>query len=226
MKKILIIEDDEDIRELLSYNLTQEGYTVIDAPDGQKGLEKYWNDTPHLVLLDIMMPGKNGIDVLKEIRNGKIAPHTPVILISAKGEELDIVMGLELGADDYVVKPFSLKVLFARIRKVFSKAVQKSEMVTDIISHYEITIDDSKRKVSYGDNELDLTASEFSALYFLISNPGRVYTRNQIISAVHGDDYFVTDRSIDVLIVSLRKKMGDAGKLIETIRGVGYKFSE
>ncbi|MGL1933825.1 MAG: response regulator transcription factor [Fibrobacterales bacterium] len=226
MKKILIIEDDEDIRELLSYNLTQEGYTVIDAPDGQKGLEMFWNDTPHLVLLDIMMPGKNGIDVLKEIRNGKIAPQTPVILVSAKGEELDIVMGLELGADDYMVKPFSLKVLFARIRKVFSKAVQKSEMVTNTISHYDITIDDSKRKVSYGENDLDLTASEFSALYFLISKPGRVYTRNQIISAVHGDDYFVTDRSIDVLIVSLRKKMGYAGKLIETIRGVGYKFAE
>ncbi len=226
MKKILIIEDDDDIRQLLSYNLVQEGYAVTEASDGQKGLERYWNVTPHLVLLDIMMPGKNGVDVLKEIRNGKVAPQTPVILISAKGEELDIVMGLELGADDYVVKPFSIKVLFARIRKVFSKAVQQSELISDCITHHDISIDNAKRKVAFGDKEFDLTASEFSALYFLISNPGRVYTRNQIISAVHGDDYFVTDRSIDVLIVSLRKKMGSAGKLIETIRGVGYTFTE
>ncbi len=226
MKKILIVEDDDDIRELLNYNLSQEGYAVKEVPDGQKGLESYWNDTPHLVLLDIMMPGKNGIDVLKEIRNGKIAPQTPVILISAKGEELDIVMGLELGADDYVVKPFSLKVLFARIRKVLSKAIQKNEDISDIKLHHDISIDNAKRKVSFGDKGLDLTASEFSALYYLISNPGRVYTRNQIISAVHGDNYLVTDRSIDVLIVSLRKKMGDAGKLIETIRGVGYTFTE
>jgi len=174
MKKILIVEDDEDIRGLLSYNLTQEGYMVSEASDGQKGLECFWNDPPHLILLDIMMPGKNGIDVLKEIRNGKISPQTPVILVSAKGEELDIVMGLELGADDYVVKPFSLKVLFARIRKVLSKTDQKSVESSDVILHRDIQIDSGRRKVNYGDKELDLTASEFA---FVLSSIFLPYPR-------------------------------------------------
>ena len=228
MKKILVIEDEESIQELLRYNLEIERYSVVYASTGEEGIELFKKENPNLILLDIMLPGMNGIEVLKTIRSSSVNSEVPIIMLTAKGEESDVILGLELGADDYVLKPFSLKILLARIKKVLQlkKYFEKTkEDKTKILSFPNIYLNPNTREVKIMEKDTKLTSSEFDALYYLASNPNFVYTRNQIISAVHGQDYFVTHRSIDVLMVSLRKKLGEMGKTIETVRGVGYKFS-
>jgi two-component system alkaline phosphatase synthesis response regulator PhoP len=223
---ILVIEDDKDILELIRYNLQKEHYQVTIADNGEEALEIIQKDPPNLILLDLMLPGIDGLEICRILKADSSLAMIPIIMVSAKGEETDIVLGLELGAEDYIVKPFSPRVLIARIRTVLRR---KSKPPTDIsqpIRINELTIHPGKREVLLSNKPLDLTFTEFELLYHLASRPGWVFTRYQIVNAVKGDDYPVTDRSVDVQIAGLRKKLGDYGDMIETIRGIGYRFSD
>lgn len=227
-KTILIIEDEDDLRDITVFNLKNEGYNVLEAATGEVGLELAQNEIPDLLLLDIMLPGINGLDVCKTLKSSEDTKHIPIIMVSAKGEEIDVVMGLELGAEDYVPKPFSPRVLMARIRAVLRRSEKQSEAIKEsnelIIDG--LIINTQKHSLMVDDNSIDLTKSEFDIVYFLASNRGWVYTRSQIVSAIHGDRYVVTERAIDVQIVGLRKKISPYGNYIETVRGVGYRFKE
>lgn len=224
--KILIVEDEEDIIELLRFNLINEGFEVHAVDRGDKAVEAMRTFNPDLLLLDIMLPGMNGIDVCRNIKADAALKHTPIIMLSAKGEETDIVLGLEFGAEDYVTKPFSPRVLIARIRSVLRRSTAKPIESTQTITFEGLAIDPRKHLVTINANEVTLTATEFGLLHFLARNPGCVYTRQQIVKGVHGNDYPVTDRSIDVQVTGLRKKLEDYGSYIETVRGVGYRFKE
>ncbi len=226
---ILVVEDDPDIRELLAYTLGKEGYEILQAPSGEAGLKTVHEKKPDLVLLDVMLPGIDGLEVLRKIKADQSCRSTPVILASAKGEESDVVAGLELGADDYVTKPFSPRVLVARVRT----ALRRSETAgastveqADIVESGDFRLDSSRHELRVGGLPIDLSATEFAILERLARSPGRVFTRSQIIDGVHGRDYPVTDRSVDVQVLSIRKKLGDRADLVETIRGVGYRFKD
>jgi len=222
---ILIIEDDAEIQELLSLSLTKEGWKLIQVKTGEEGLKILKSKNVNCVLLDIMLPGKDGLTILKKIREIEQCRNIPVIMTTAKGEEADIVAGLELGADDYVVKPYSPKVLIARIRAGLRRQEEGSVKKTDTVwQQGEIKLDAARHIVFCGDKQLDLFATEFALLKHFLSNPEIVFSRNQIIEAIRGPDYPVTDRSVDVQILGLRKKLGKAGDMIETIRGVGYRL--
>jgi two-component system phosphate regulon response regulator PhoB len=225
---ILIIEDDPDIQELLALAFAGEGWKLLAAKTGEEGLALLGNEGADCVILDIMLPGMDGLAVLKKIMAGRAdRPRPPVIMTSARGEEADIVAGLELGADDYVVKPYSPKVLIARIRAALRRKEEAAAPVKQRRWRLgDLSLDEDRHKASCGGKALDLSATEFSLLKHFLANPDRVYSRNQIIAAIHGDDYPVTDRSVDVQILALRKKLGAAGSLIETIRGVGYRFRD
>ncbi|MBT5855536.1 response regulator transcription factor [bacterium] len=226
MKKILIVEDEEDIIELIRYNLVKEGYDVDSLTNGAIVYDHVKRTSPELILLDLMLPGLDGLDVCKQLKMDTETAHIPIVMVSAKSDESDIVSGLELGADDYVTKPFSVKVLIARIRGVLRrKQLAPQSKETPLVIH-QLKISPEKRVVHLNNTEIDLTFSEFETLFLLASQPGRVLTRYQIVGAVHGHDYAVTDRSIDVLMVALRKKLGDKADYIQTIRGVGYRFKE
>lgn len=223
-ENILVVDDEEDILELVQYNLAKEGYQVTGATTGEQGLEAARAKHPDLVLLDLMLPGMDGLDVCKVLKNDGATQDIPVIILSAKGEEADIVTGLEIGADDYIVKPFSPRVVSARIKSVLRRkntgAIEESEN----IKIEDLAIHPGKHEVLLKGKPLELTFTEFKILHFLARQRGWVFTRYQIVDAVHGEDYPVTDRSVDVQIVGLRKKLGKYGKLIETVRGVGYRF--
>lgn len=226
---VLVIEDEEDIQQLVAFNLMKEGFRVRCADSGEQGLRLADSLLPDLVLLDIMLPGIDGLAVLKQIKGTPKLAKTPVIMLSAKGEEQDIVSGLNLGADDYVPKPFSPKVLLARIRSVLrrkSDAENTGPASTQILSVHGLTIDFTRRQVTAAGRTITLTVSEFDILALLGRHPGWVYTRQQIIDQIRGQDYTVTERLIDVQIFGLRKKLGSAGELIETVRGIGYRFKE
>jgi len=226
-EKVLIIEDDADIRELIKHNLAREGYHVSEAAEGKAGLNKACSEIFDLVLLDLMLPEMHGLDICKALKGDPRTANIRIIMVTAKGEESDIVIGLELGADDYVVKPFSPKVLLARIKAVLRrKKVSLTTTADEIIKIDNLEIHQGKREVRIEGKQIDLTYTEFQILYFLAFRPGWVFTRYQIVDAVKGTDYPVTDRSVDVQIVGLRKKLGPYGKYIETIRGVGYRFSD
>ena len=222
---ILIIEDDPDIQELLFHSLSTEGWKLIQAKTGEEGLKILKNKKVNCILLDIMLPGMNGLEVLKKIKEIKQCQNIPVIMTTAKGEETDIVIGLELGADDYVVKPYSPKVLIARIRAGLRRQDEK-ETAKDITSwqYGKLKLDSAHYTAFYDDKKLDLFATEFALLKHFITNPEIVFSRNQIIAAIKGPDYPVTDRSVDVQILGLRKKLGKAEDMIETIRSVGYRL--
>ena len=226
---ILVIEDDPDIQDLLSFAFAGEGWKLIMAKTGEEGLETIAKEKVDCVILDIMLPGMDGLKTLKKIRalDGQ-AKNTPVIMATARGEEADIVAGLELGADDYVVKPYSPKVLAARIRTALRRLEEHDKHQDGLEKNQfrsgDIKLDTIRHEAHNGDTLLELSATEFSLLKHFLSHPDMVFSRNQIISAVHGSDYPVTDRSVDVQILSLRRKLGGAGTLIETIRGVGYRF--
>lgn len=223
-ENILIVDDEEDILELLRYNLTKEGYQLTCVTSGEEGLKVARSASPDLVVLDLMLPGVDGLDVCKALKNDSKTKHIPVIMLSAKGEEADIVTGLELGADDYLVKPFSPRVLSARVKSVLRRNKGIPEDDTTPIKVEELQINPGRHEVLIKDKLVELTSTEFKVLHFLARQPGWVFTRYQIVDAVHGDDYPVTDRSVDVQIVGLRKKLGKFGKYIETVRGVGYRF--
>jgi two-component system phosphate regulon response regulator PhoB len=225
---ILIIEDDPDIQELLSFAMEKEGWKLFMAASGEEGLKLLRQEGADCIILDIMLPGMDGFKVLKKIKGDEPGRDIPVIMTTAKGEESDIVAGLELGADDYVVKPYSPKVLIARIRA----ALRRKEEAPDPEEERtrwrqgQLSLDAARHEAFYDERRLDLSATEFSLLQHFLSNPGRVFSRSQIISGIRGPDYPVTDRSVDVQVLALRKKLGAAGERIETIRGVGYRFKE
>ena len=222
--KILIIEDDKDIRDLISFNLSKNGYKTILSGDGEKGIEKAKNEKPDLVLLDLMLPGIHGLDVCKILKTDSSLNKLSIIMLTALGQEEDIIKGLEAGADDYITKPFSFKILFARIKSVLRRKKTKESSNKGPVNLYGVKIDPQTRQVIINENELKLTFTEFQILYLLASHPGWVFTRYQIINKIRSDNNSVTDRSVDFQIVGLRKKMNNLGKLIETIRGVGYRF--
>ena len=225
-KNILVVEDDLDIRELISYNLANEGHQVFEANDGEVGIDKARNNNPDLILLDLMLPGIQGLDVCRIIKSDQETKEIPIIMVTALGQEEDIVKGLETGADDYITKPFSIKVLIARVNAVLKRSIEVGEDKSKDILINGINIKTRSREVWVNKNPInDLTFSEFQILYLLAGHPGWVFTRYQIIDKIRGDNYPVTDRSVDFQIVGLRKKLGDAGKLIKTVRGVGYRFT-
>lgn len=223
-ESILVVEDEEDISELLRYNLTKVGYRVTCVYSGEEALLAAKRVSPDLALLDLMLPGVDGLDVCRHLKSDSLTKHIAVIMLTAKGEEADIVSGLELGADDYLTKPFSPRVLLARVKSVLrrSKGALPDEKST--VKVEELTINPSRHEVMVGKSLVDLTNTEFKIIHFLARQPGTVFTRYQIVDGVHGDDYPVTDRSIDVQVVGLRKKLGLYGKYLETVRGVGYRF--
>jgi two-component system phosphate regulon response regulator PhoB len=223
---IVIIEDEGDIREMLSLVMSKEGWNLIMAKTGEEGLAWVKQAKPDCIILDIMLPGMDGFKVLKKIKGDDELKGVPVIMTTARGEEADIVAGLELGADDYVVKPYSPRVLTARVRAALRRAEEAGEPREEktFWRQGRLCLDAAKHEVLLDDRALELSATEFSLLRYFISQPGRVFSRDQIIQAVHGSDYPVTDRSVDVQVLGLRKKLGSAGELIETIRGVGYRF--
>jgi two-component system phosphate regulon response regulator PhoB len=225
-KHILVVEDEEDIRELLRHNLAKDGYTVSVAATGEEGLRRARAETPDAVLLDLMLPGVDGLEVCRALKRDKKTEKIPIVMVTAKGEEADIVAGLELGADDYITKPFSPKVLVARLRAVLRRRARPPAAPDSVLRVRTITIDPGRHEVKVGEKPVELTFTEFRLLQLLAGRPGWVFTRYQIVNAIRGDDYIVTDRAVDVQVVGLRKKLGPAGKWIETVRGVGYRFKD
>jgi two-component system alkaline phosphatase synthesis response regulator PhoP len=222
---ILIVDDEEDIRELVELNLTQEGYGVLSCETGEQALEIAGSKLPDLIILDLLLPGIDGLEVCKKLKGNLKTENIPIVMLTAKGEEADIVTGLELGAEDYVTKPFRGKVLVARVRRILRRTAQRSEEAVTIKIH-DLTIDPSRREVLIKDEHVELTFTEFNVLHTLAKRPGLVFTRYQIVDTLHSGDYLVTERAVDVQIVSLRKKLGPCGKYIETVRGVGYRFKD
>jgi two-component system phosphate regulon response regulator PhoB len=225
-EKILVVDDEEDILELLRYSLTREGYKVHCAETGEKAVASAREKAPDILVLDLMLPGMDGLEVTRVLKSDPLTSSIPIIMLTAKGEEADIVAGLELGADDYVTKPFSPRVLAARVRAVLRRGRAAVVEDSDVIRFENLVIHPGRHQVFSGDQEVKLTLTEFGILTYLARRPGWVFTRTQIVDAVKGADYFVTDRSVDVQVVGLRKKLGDAGSRIETVRGVGYRFRE
>ncbi len=223
-ERILIVEDEPDIVELLRYNLTRDGYDVLQATTGEAALDIIKESSPDLMLLDLMLPRIDGLEVCRRVRANADTKHLPIIMLTAKGEEVDIVTGLELGADDYVTKPFSPRILLARVRAVIRRNDADIPGDNDAIQIHNLTIHPGRHEVTVDGELVTLTRTEFQVLHYLARRPGWVFTRYQIVDAVHGDDYIVTERSVDVQIVGLRKKLDTAGKHIETVRGVGYRF--
>jgi len=226
---ILVVEDDQDIRELISYNLGKEGYTVVPAESGEQALKLIETANPDIIVLDIMLPGMDGIEVLRNLKQGSRHVSIPVIMATAKSEDTDIITGLELGADDYITKPFSPKVLIARIRSLLRRTqprINEAKAMDEVVQIGPIVLDAGRHEVFLEGKPVDLSATEFAILEFMMRNPGWVFSRNQIIDAVRGKDYPVTERSVDVQILGLRKKLGSAGNRIETVRGVGYRFQD
>ena len=224
IKRVLVVDDEPDIRELVQHHLEIEGFEVLSAPDGEKGLFFIQNELPDLIILDLMLPGIDGLEVCRKLNNIESTSDIPIIMLTAKGEEIDIIKGLAYGADDYVTKPFSPRVLMARAKAILRRQVINEIDVDEIIQIEELYIHPGKREVKVGSVYIELTFSEFEIIHFLARRPGWVFTRNQIINQVHGDDYPVTDRSVDFQIVGIRQKLGEMGKLIKTVRGVGYRF--
>lgn len=225
---ILVVDDEQDIRELLTYNLEREGYNVISVETGEAAAEKASSRKPDLIILDLMLPGIDGVEVCRRLRTREGIKDIPIIMLTAKSEDSDVISGLEVGADDYVTKPFSPKVLIARVRTQLRRKQMKEIPVKEepVIAIHDIVIDTVRHEVRLGDKPVDLSVTEFSILDFLARNPGWVFSRSQIIGAVKGEDYPVTERSVDVQILGLRKKLGEKGDYIETVRGVGYRMKE
>lgn len=225
-ERILVVDDEEDILELVRYNLETEGYRIRCTDTGEKALEIARTEPTDLILLDLMLPGMDGLEVAKILKVDEKTRNIPIIMLTAKGDESDIITGLEMGADDYVTKPFSPKIVIARVRAVIRRKTEIRHADDSQIQVEELLIHPKRREVYVKGNPIELTFTEFQVLNFLVRRPGWVFTRSQIVDAVRGDNYPVTDRSVDVQIVGLRKKLGDYGKYIETVRGVGYRFKE
>jgi len=222
---ILVIDDEKDLTELVSYNLQKEGFVVRCARDGESGLKSAASVLPDLVLVDLMMPGIDGLEVCRRLRSDSKTATVPIIMLTAKSGESDRIVGLELGADDYVTKPFSPRELAARIKAVLRR-VSPHPATAAVIRRGELTIDLTRREVSCGRKNMFLTASEFRLLHFMATHPGQVFSRSELIDGALGRDVTVIDRTIDVHITGLRKRLGRCGEMIETVRGFGYRFRE
>ena len=226
-QKILVVEDEADIAELIEYNLTREGYDVVTTHDGEAGLALAGAERVDLVLLDLMLPGMDGIEVCRRLKADRETRGIAVIMVTAKGEEGDIVLGLGMGADDYVPKPFGPKELVARVKAVLRRqATPLSDDDSRRIERDGLDIDAARHRVRIDGERAELTATEFRLLHFLARHPGRVFTRDALLNRVIGEDVIVIDRNIDVHVRAVRKKLGPCRDLIETIRGVGYRFRD
>lgn len=226
MPKILIIEDEEDIRDLLSYNLSKEGYETITAADGIQGRELVFSVRPDLVLLDIMLPGMDGLELCRIIRSRREIASIPIIMLTAKGEEVDKVIGLEMGADDYVTKPFGIREITARIKAIMRRSRPEASREEERFTYGTLAVDLSTHEVRVDGRLVNLSPLEFRLLRFFIGHPERVYSRDYLLDHVWGDDAYVEPRTVDVHIRRLREKIDPEGaRLIKTIRGTGYKFS-
>lgn len=222
---ILVVDDEEDIQELVKLNLVREGYDVLMASTGEQAVEMAQAEQPVLTVLDLMLPGIDGLEVCRILKAGSRTRQMPIIMLTAKSEESDIVTGLELGADDYITKPFSSKVLVARVRRLLRKAADQ-DSDNSVIRIHDLSIDPVRREAVLKGTVLSLTFSEFNILHVLARRPGVVFTRYQIVDSLHGGNYIVSDRAVDVQIAYLRKKLGDCKDYIETVRGVGYRFKD
>lgn len=226
---LLVVEDERDLRDVLDYNLTREGFTVRSVVSGEEAVKAIGKEPPDLVVLDLMLPGMDGLEVCRTIK-AEHGESVRIVMLTAKGEESDIVIGLELGADDYVTKPFSPRVLIARIKAVLRRQLEgynQDELPGDkTISIGDLLVDHARHEVRVNGAKVSLTHTEFCLVALLANRSGRVFTRDQIVQGIRGDQVVVTDRSVDVHIVSLRRKLGDAGRYIQTVRGVGYRLEE
>ncbi len=226
---ILIVEDDENIQQLVGYNLAKAGFSVLYAENGEQALASVKRDSPHLVVLDIMLPSLNGFEVCKILRKDPQTRTLPIIMLTAKGEENDVTAGLDLGADDYITKPFSPKILVSRIKAALRRreelsAEEGGEPKGGLIKIHDIVIDPKRYEVEAAGAPVALTVTEFSILDLLARRPGWVFSRQQIIDGVRGYDYVITPRAVDVQVFGLRKKLGVSGECIETVRGIGYRM--
>lgn len=226
--RIIVVEDEEDIRELIEYHLTREGFEVRGTPDGKRGLELVLRDVPDLVLLDLMLPGMDGLEICREIRASDTAGHVPVLMVTAKSEEADVVLGLGLGADDYIAKPFRPRELVARVKSALrgKRREEKAKDDQEPIVRGPLRMDPVRHKVFLDESEVGLTATEFKLLWTLARRPGRVFTREDLLEASRGDSAVALDRAVDAHIRSVRKKLGTHRELIETVRSMGYRFAE
>ena len=224
--RILVVDDEPDILELIRYNLTRNNYDMTGVASGEEAFASVRMSPPDLVVLDLMLPGVDGLEVCRRLKNDARTAGIPVIILSAKGEEADVVTGLELGADDYLTKPFSPRVLLARIKAVLRRQQSEPDADDAVITHHDLQVHPGRHEVQVASALVQLTLTEFRILHLLARRPGWVFTRNQILEAAQGDDSSVTTRAVDVHIVALRRKLGPSGDLIETIRGVGYRLQE
>jgi two-component system phosphate regulon response regulator PhoB len=227
-KRILVVDDEEDILNLLSYNLKKAGFEILTAMDGPEALEIAVKELPGLILLDIMLPNMEGTEVLKRLKADPSTADVPVIMLTAKGEEIDRIVGFELGADDYITKPFSPRELILRVRAIFKRAGDAPATASkdDVMSFAELTLNKERHRVTVGTEVIELTSREFKLLAVLLSARGRVLTRDKILDMAWGHDFFVTPRTVDTHIRRLRSKLKEAGAYIETVRGMGYRFTE
>jgi len=224
-EKVLIVEDEPSLTEVLSYNLRREGYDVLVAHDGREGLRRAQTSLPNLVILDLMLPGLGGLDVCRELRSSPATAQIPILMLTAKAEETDQVVGFAVGADDYVTKPFSVKVLLQRIKVLLRRGIN-AEPVGEVLEVGELRIDKRSHRVTLENEPVPLTPTEFRLLETLMRQPGRAFTRHDLMESAIGDGAIVLERTIDVHIKSLRRKLGECGERIETVRGVGYRFRE
>jgi two-component system alkaline phosphatase synthesis response regulator PhoP len=225
-ERILVVDDEEDLLELIQYNLNKEGYRVTTVSTGEAALREARQSLPDLVVLDLLLPNVDGLNVCKTLKADPKTQHIPIVMLTAKTEEVDVVTGLELGADDYMTKPFSPRVLLARIRSVLRRQGQIDGQDPTALRVHELVIHPGRHEVLVSGEQVELTFTEFRLLHFLAKKPGWAFSRTQIVDAVKGEDYPVTERSVDVQVVGLRKKLGSLGAYIETVRGVGYRFKE
>ncbi len=222
MKKILIVEDDDDIRELIAFNLEMSGYDILKTDNGKDAIKIAIEIIPDLILLDVMLPEIDGFDVCRKIREKNKLKNIPIIMLTARTEDEDIIRGLENGADDYITKPFRPKILLARVKSALRRT--GIETNSTVINLHGITINHNQHQVSLDGDTIHLSVTEFAILEYLAVKPGFVFSRNQIIDSVKGDGYAVTERSVDVQILGIRRKLGDYGRFIETVRGIGYRM--
>ena len=226
-QKILAIEDEPDILEILQYNLEKEGYEFRGETDGEEGLSLVRRELPDLVLLDVMLPGMDGLEICRRLKYEAATREIPVIMVTARSEESDVVLGLEVGADDYLTKPFGPRELVARVRAVMRRGkIQIDDDENSRVVYDRLSIDPSRHEVVCDGHPLELTATEFRLLYFLASNPGRVFSRQRLVKEAIGEDVYILDRNIDVHVRSIRKKLGEGKDYILTVRGVGYRFAD
>jgi len=223
--RILVVDDEIDLLELVRYNLVKEGYDVVCVGSGEEALKAARKDPPDLIVLDLMLPTVDGLEVCRRLKAEARTRDIPIVMLTAKSEETDVISGLDRGADDYIAKPFSPRVLTARIKALLRRHDTKRQAEAELtIDVYELSIHPGRHEVTLAGSPLELTYTEFALLQFLAKRPGWAYTRTQIVDAVKGEDYPVTERSVDVQVAGLRKKLGDFGSYIETVRGVGYRF--